>query len=171
MTIRLFFARLSVLPVNSASADEFTRMLTHVFLILAFVMTSATVAHAQKVNDKPAFSEYKGVRLGMDMSEARKKLGQPAEKADAQDVFLFSDKESCEVFYDNAHKVVAVSVNYVGDGSGAPSPKAVLGTDIKAGTDGSIYKLIRYPASGYWVSYKKTGGEDPITTVAMQKIQ
>src|SRR6476661_3911531 len=106
------------------------RLLRHTFLILTLLAaTSATVGSAQKVTDKPLFSEYKGVRIGMDMNEARKKLGQPADKGDAQDFFMFSEKESCQVFYDKAHKVMAVSVNYLGDGSGAPLPKAVLGTE------------------------------------------
>jgi len=149
-----------------------TYLLKYIFLIVAFLAAagSGTVARAQKVTDKPLFAEYKGVRIGMDMSEARKKLGQPADKSDTEDSFMFSDKESCQVFYDNVHKVLAISVTYLGDGSRAPSPKAVLGMEIAARPDGSIYKLIRYLASGYWVSYNKTGGDSPLVTVTMQKI-
>lgn len=149
-----------------------TYLLKYIFLILAFLAAAAsgTLASAQKVTDKPLFAEYKGVRIGMDMSEARKKLGEPVEKSDTEDSFMLSDKVSCQVFYDNVHKVLAISVTYLGDGSGAPSPKAVLGTEIAAKPDGSIYKLIRYPASGYWVSYNKTGGDSPLITVTMQKI-
>jgi hypothetical protein len=149
-----------------------TYLRKYIFLIQAFLAAaaSATVTSAQKVTDKPLFAEYKGVRIGMDVSEARKKLGQPADKGDAQDFFMLSEKESCQVFYDNVHKVIALSVTYLGDRSGAPSPKAVLGMEIAARPDGSIYKLIRYPASGYWVSYNKTGGDNPLVTVTMQKI-
>jgi len=139
-------------------------------------MASAPNAAAQRASDKkavdkPLFIEYKGVRIGMEADEVRKKLGQPADKGDVQDFFQFSEKESCQVYYDKVHKVMAVSINYVGDGSGAPLPKVVLGTEIEAKADGAMYKMVRYPDSGYWVSYNKTGGEDPLVTVTMQKIQ
>ena len=141
-----------------------------------FAAASTAVATAQHVSDKkaadkPLFIEYKGVRIGMDADEVRKKLGQPTDQGDIQDFFQFSEKESCQVYYDKVRKVMAVSVNYVGDASGAPLPKVVLGTDIEAKADGAMYKMVRYPDSGYWVSYNKTGGEDPLVTVTMQKIQ
>jgi hypothetical protein len=133
------------------------------------------VAQAQHANDKkadkPLFVEYKGVRIGMDADEVRKKLGNPTDKGDVQDFFLFSEKESAQVYYDQGHKVKAVSVNYVGEDSGAPLPKVVLGTDIEAKADGAMYKLVRYPDAGYWVAYSRTGGDDPLVTVTMQKIQ
>lgn len=149
--------------------------------IFAFVIFAAAtlgwslVANAQnaigeKKADKPLYSEYKGVHLDMEASEVRKKLGDPTDKGDVQDFFVFSDNESAQVFYTKG-KVMAVSVNYVGDKSGAPLPKIVLGTDIEAGADGAMHKMVRYPDAGYWVSYNRTGGGDPLVTVTMQKIQ
>ncbi len=132
---------------------------------------AAQRASEKKAVDKPLFIEYKGVRIGMGADEVRQKLGQPTDKGDVQDFFQFSEKESCQVYYDKVRKVMAVSINYVGDGSGAPLPKVVLGTEIEAKADGAMYKMVRYPDSGYWVSYNKTGGEDPLVTVTMQKIQ
>jgi hypothetical protein len=139
-------------------------------------LVSALVVHAQnnggeRKADKPLYAEYKGVRIGMDAEEARKKLGSPSDKGDVQDFFVFSEKESAQVYYDKGHKVVALSVNYVGEGSGAPMPKVVLGTDIEAKADGAMHKMVRYPEAGYWVSYNRTGGDDPLITVTMQKIQ
>jgi hypothetical protein len=137
---------------------------------------STLVAHAQKVvggdknADKPLYVEYKGIRIGMETGEVRKKLGDPADQGDVQDFFVFSEKETAQVYYDKDHKVMAVSVNYVGDGSGAPLPKVVLGTDIEAKTDGTMHKIVRYPEAGYWVSYNRTAGDDPLITVTMQKI-
>jgi hypothetical protein len=149
-----------------------------VILIALALLAAASAAAAaaqqageNKAADKPVFIEYKGVRIGMDADEVRKKLGQPTDKGDVQDFFQFSEKESCQVYYDKVRKVTAVSVNYVGDGSGAPLPKVVLGTEIEAKADGAMYKMVRYPGSGFWVSYNKTGGEDPLVTVTMQKIQ
>ena len=160
----------------SPTSKRFVRLIALALLAAA----SASVATAQKASDKatdkraadkPLFMEYKGVRIGMDMDEARKKLGEPTDKSDAQDFFIFSEKESCQVYYDKVRKVMAVSINYVGDGSGAPLPKVVLGTEIEVKSDGAMYKMVRYPESGYWVSYNKTGGTDPLVTVTMQKIQ
>jgi len=152
------------------------RRVVKLIALAILVAANASVAAAQKASDKkaadkPLFIEYKGVSIGMGMDEARKKLGEPTDKSDAQDFFIFSEKESCQVYYDKVRKVMAVSINYVGDGSGAPLPKVVLGTEIETKADGAMYKMIRYPESGYWVSYNKTGGEDPLVTVTMQKIQ
>src|SRR5919198_996477 len=71
---------------------------------------------------------------------------------------------------DEARKLFAVSVTYLGGGS-VPVPKSVLGTDIEAKQDGSLYKLIRFPKAGYWVSYTRTSGDSPMTIIVMQKIQ
>lgn len=146
-----------------------------VFVIFAAAnLGGSIIAHAQNVAgdkkvDKPLYSEYKGIRLGMEASEVRKKLGDPADKGDVQDFFVFSDSESAQVFYTKG-KVMALSVNYVGEKS-APLPKVVLGTDIEAKPDGAMHKMVRYPDAGYWVSYNRTGGGDPLITVTMQKIQ
>ena len=144
-------------------------------VILAAVAPIAATAVAQnagaKKADKPLFIEYKGIRIGMEAGEVRKKLGNPTDKGEIQDFFQFSEKESAQVYYDKVHKVMALSVNYIGDGSGAPPPQAVLGTEIEAKTDGAMYKMVRYPDAGYWVSYNRTGGGDPLVTITMQKIQ
>ena len=143
-------------------------------LFVSASFCSTLIARAQnggdKNADKPLYVEYKGVRLGMLTNDVRKKLGDPADKGEVQDFFVFSEKESAQVYYDKEHKVMAVSVNYVGDGSGAPLPKVVLGADIEAKADGTIHKMVRYPEAGYWVSYNRTGGDDPLVTVTMQKI-
>lgn len=124
---------------------------------------------SDKKADKPLYVEYKGVQIGMSADDVRKKLGVPKEKGDAQDFYMFSEKETAQVFYDKG-KVMAVSVNYLGD-KDAPVPKVIFGADVEAKPDGGIYKLIRYPGAGYFVSYNRTGGDDPLVTVTMQKIQ
>jgi hypothetical protein len=128
----------------------------------------ATVA--TKGEDDPLFSEYKGVHIGMTADEARKKLGEPQDKSDDQDFFVFNEKESAQVFYDKSHKTYAVSINYLGAGSSTPMPKAVLGSEIEAKPDGSMYKMVRYRKAGFWVSYSRTAGTDPLVTVTMQRI-
>jgi hypothetical protein len=127
-------------------------------------------AAQSKGADDPLFSEYKGVRIGMTADEARKKLGEPQDKSDEQDFYVISEKESAQVFYDKAKKTYAISINYLGGGSETPAPKGVLGSEIEAKPDGSLYKMVRYPKAGYWVSYSRTAGTDPLTTVTIQRI-
>jgi hypothetical protein len=121
-------------------------------------------------DNAPVFHDYKGVTLGMSTEEARKKLGSPTDKDPEQDFFMFNDTESAQVFYDKTHKVMAISVNYIGEGSNVPKPKAVLGTEIETKPDGSMHQLIRYPKAGCWVSYSRTAGDSPLITVTIQKI-
>jgi hypothetical protein len=143
-------------------------------LLLAALAFSAPRALAQdKPQDKaeePPYHEYKGIRLGMTTDEARKKLGNPADKSDKQDSYVFNDNESCQVYYDDTKKVYAVAVTYLG-GNSIPTPKIILGIDAEVKQDGSVYKMIRYPKVGYWVSYTRTSGDAPMTLVTMQKIQ
>jgi hypothetical protein len=117
---------------------------------------------------QPLYADYKGVRIGMTAEEARAKLGQPALKGDDQDYYVFSEKETAQIAYDAAHKVIGISVDYM-DGSGAPDPKIVVGGDLEA-KNGSAYKLVRYENLGFWVSYNRTAGPVVIVTITIQKI-
>lgn len=117
----------------------------------------------------PVFTAYKGVHVRMSADEVRQKLGKPAEKFDDMDLFVFSDKERARIYYDKDKKARAISVTYVGTNGGAPLPAAVLGTEIESKEDGSMHKMIVYPEAGYWVSYSRTAGENPLVMVTMQK--
>ena len=126
-------------------------------------------AHADQAQDQPPFHEYKGVHIGMGADEARKLLGNPTDKDDKQEVFAVSDNESCQVYYDAARKVSAVSITFY-TSKAVPTPKSVLGEEPQAKQDGSFSKLIRFPKAGYWVSYTRTSGDAPMTIIAMQRI-
>src|SRR5215213_8508213 len=123
-------------------------------------------APADQAQDGPPFHEYKGVRIGMGADEARKLLGNPTDKDDKQEVFAVNDNESCQVYYDAAKKVSAVSITYYSS-KAVPTPRAVLGEEPEAKQDGSFSKLIRFPKAGYWVSYTRTSGDSPMTIIAM----
>ena len=127
-------------------------------------------AKAHSVEGEGVFREYKGVTLGMNTDEARKKLGKPTEKDDEQDYLVFSDTASAQIYYDKEHTVMALSVNYVGRGTGVPNAKDVLGTEVSAKPDGSIHHLVRFPKAGFWLSYSRTSGESPIVTVTLKKM-
>jgi hypothetical protein len=120
--------------------------------------------------EEPLMREYKGVRIGMPAEEARKKLGEPSESAGRQDFFVISNSESTQVFYDARRNVLAVSVNYLGDVSGAPTPEKVFGSPAETKPAGSVYKLVRYQRAGYFVVYTRTSGDEPLVNVTMLKI-
>jgi hypothetical protein len=151
------------------------------FLLLPLVLILCPIANAQevaKVNtattkaanaNVPVFADYRGVTIGMAADEVRSKLNN-VKKGDRQDFVSFSEHESAQIYYDDKGKVTAISIDYIGDISGAPTPEAVLGTTIEAKPDGSMYQLNRYSEAGYWVSYNRTAGAKPIVTITMQKM-
>ena len=117
---------------------------------------------------QPLFSEYKGLRLGMTAQEVRAKLGDPTLKADDQDYYVFSQTEAAQFAYDKTHKVVTISIDYTG--AGAPDYWNVVGASIDQNADGSLYKLVRYEAQRFWVSYSRTAGTPPMVTITIQKM-
>jgi hypothetical protein len=139
------------------------------FVLLATV--SVSNAQRPKAGEEPLFSDFKGVRIGMTVDEARKKLGSPRDKSDEQDFYVFNDTQAVQVFYDKGKTVSAVSIDFMTGSSDIPAAKDVLGSEPDARPDGSVYKLVRYPKAGYWVSYSKTAGSSPTITITMQKIE
>ena len=138
---------------------------------VAFLSVSAARSFAQKpvADTSPQFSDFKGVHIGMPTEEVRKKLGNPRDKGDEQDFYVFNDTQAVQIFYDKAKTVNAISIDFMSGASQIPDPKNVVG-ELEIKTDGSAYKLVRYPKAGYWVSYSRTAGKDPTTTITMQKI-
>ncbi len=120
-------------------------------------------------DDKPLYSEFKGLKLGASQEEARKLLGRPQEMDKTQDFFVFSERERARVYYDDEGKVSAIIVTYIGKSANAPAAKAILGSDIEAKPDGSMYKMVNYPKAGYWVAYSRTAGDEPLTIITMQR--
>ncbi len=163
--------------------------LTIMLLVTLFLLLSVTAAGQQLANsheaasrsepketmqpkaatsNAPVYTDFLGVTIGMEASEAREKLRHLKDKGERQDFFVFSESQSAQVFYDQG-KVSAISVDYVKSNE-APSPESVVGEGVQAKPDGSIYQLKRYPEAGYWVAYSRTAGDDPIITITMQKI-
>lgn len=142
---------------------------------LLMLAASTSAAQRSKGNvDTPDESQggfqFRGLKIGMVTDEARKKLGAPKEKSPEQDFYVFNDNEAVQVYYVKG-AVSAVSIDYMTGASGIPTPKDVFGAEAEAKADGSIFKMVRYPKAGYWVSYSRTAGNEPTITVTMQKIQ
>jgi hypothetical protein len=126
---------------------------------------------APAIKGRPTFKDYKGVQIGMTAVEVRQKLGTPELNDQTEDLFLISDVEMVQVVYEEDGKVSAVSITYSSKNDAAPTALSVLGEEVSAAADGRIYKLIRYPAVGYWVAYSRTAGDAPVVSVTMKKIQ
>ena len=148
-------------------------------LLVVISLTICGVSFAQTTRNRPAttpeeepvFLDYRGVKIGWVADEVRKKLGNPANKGDEQDFYMFDEKETCQVLYDKAtNKVTAISVDFMSGASEVITPQQVFGADFDPKPDGSKYKLVRYPKAGYWVSYSRTAGDTPIVTVTIQKL-
>jgi len=128
-------------------------------------------APSAAAEQEPAFQDYRGVQIGWLADDVRKKLGNPADKGDEQDFYVFNEKETAQILYDKAtHKVTTISVDFMNGASGVITPQQVFGADIDAKPDGSKYKMVRYPKAGYWISYSRTAGETPIVTVTLTKM-
>ncbi len=142
---------------------------------LTFIVLAADPARAQRrttpaaePEDQPAFAEFKGVRLGMTADEARKKLGSPRIKDADQDLYVFNDTQAVQVFYDKAGAVSAISIDFMSGANSIPSAKEVLGSEADTRKDGSVYKMLRYPKAGYWVSYSRTAGNFTLRRVSLR---
>ena len=138
---------------------------TLALLVFAPSANSQTTA----ATNTPIFKDYRGVTIGMTAGDVRKKIDN-LKRGDHQDFVVFSDQESAQIYYDDARKVTAISIDYFGDKSDPPAPEAVLGIAPQPKPDGSMYQLNRYPEAGYWVSYNRTAGNKPIVTITMQQI-
>jgi hypothetical protein len=138
-------------------------------IAVAFLSASSLAQRGAQAEAPPAFSDFKGVRIGTAVDEARKKLGSPREKSDEQDFYVFNDNQAVQIYYDKGKTVSAISIDFMSGGN-IPTCKDILGADEPAKQDGSLYKIMRYPKAGYWVSYSRTAGDAPTVTITMQKI-
>ena len=134
----------------------------------AFVLLMTSLVVGQTAQ-KPVFTGYRGVMIGTSITDARAKLGTPRDKSDSEDYYVYSDSETVQVLYGPDKMVRVLSINYIG--KAGPSPMEILGMDVEAKPDGSINKMVKYPKAGFWISYLKTGGDDPMTVVTVQKMQ
>lgn len=137
------------------------------FFTIPTVLLLTSFLSAQTAQ-KPVYSGYRGVMIGTAMADARTKLGTAKDKSDTEDYYVYGENESAQVLYGSDKTVRVMSINYIG--KNAPTPMDVLGAAIEAKPDGSMNKIVRYPKSGFWISYLKTGGDDPMVVITVQKM-
>jgi outer membrane protein assembly factor BamE (lipoprotein component of BamABCDE complex) len=165
-------------PLEEIQMRNVNRRILEIATATLVLVLSALTVSGQKARantaalaapEQPLFSEYKGIHLGMTTDEVRAKLGNPTLKGDDQDYYVFSERESAQFAYDATHKVVTISIDYTG--AGAPDYRNVIGPSIDQREDGSLYKLVRYEAEGFWVCYSRTAGAAGTVTITIQKIR
>jgi ABC-type microcin C transport system permease subunit YejE len=143
-------------------------LLPSVLLISLFAFL--TVVIPVNAQDKPVFTEYRGVAIGMSADEVRAKLGRPKDQSDTEDNYEFENNESARIIYEEDRTVRTIAILFSGNLRNAPAPKSVIGSDIEARDDGGMHRMVQYPKHGFWVSYSKTGGSDPLVSIMMQKM-
>lgn len=150
-------------------------------LVVAAVLFISNVALAQTTRtaptagkeDGPVFHEYRGIQIGWLADDVRKKLGNPANKGEVEDYYIFGtgDNERAQIIYDKTtRKVTTISVDFMNGATDVITPQQVFGADVETKPDGSKHKLVRYPKAGFWVSYSRTAGDTPIVSVTLQKM-
>ena len=166
--------RISVHSRHSVSTLSFLLILAlFLWVVIADAQTQKSKAGDTKAHaaaNEPRFGDYKGVKLGMTPAEVHRLLGAPTQTFDDQDFYIVSESETVQVCYDKSQSVHAISIDYVGELSGAPDYRNVVGDEVTIREDGSIWKLVRFEKSGFWVSYNRTAGTPAMVTVTMQKI-
>ncbi len=131
--------------------------------------SQAAVKAVPATTQQPLYTEYKGVRLGMTAEEVRTKLGNPSFADKELGYFVFSDTETAQIGYDTTGKVKIISVDYM-NGTGAPEPRTIVGSELETRENGSLYKVVYYDNLSLSVSYNRTAGPVVIVTISIQKM-
>ena len=142
---------------------ELTYLLIGALLLILLGAFATSVAGQ---NRQPLYREYRGVRVGMPMTEARAKLGDPTLRSDEQDYFVFSANETAQIAYDTAHKVTMISTDYTA-GIGAPDYRTVVGDGLLERPDGSVFRMVMFDSERLWVTYNKSAGVVPTVTITI----
>ena len=137
-------------------------------------LSEVTPVHSKEMptptpDGQSPYNSYRGIAIRTPAAEVAEKLGTPTQKSKAGDYYLISPAESVQISYDSDQTVKAISVNYTGDLKTAPTPKDVVGMDVKKDEEGSINKMVSYPKEGFWISYIRTPGKDATIIITLQK--
>lgn len=132
--------------------------------------TASTTTPKKKATVGPVFTNYRKVEIGMDASSVDDILGKPESEYPDRIFFEISNAEDVQIAIGPDKKVTAVVVSFA-EGKGAPDFSTVFGEGVEPDRrpDGTIYKMVRYPDAGYWVSYYAAAGDKGNVTLMMRK--
>lgn len=127
--------------------------------------------NAQPTASGPFLKEYRKVAIGMPADTLREAWGKP--KAEYSDGYLYemSDSETIQIVIGAEKEIKTISVTFA-DGKGAPEFTEVFGEAVtpERRDNGSVYKMVRYPEAGYWVSFYSGPPANPNVSLTMQKL-
>ena len=134
--------------------------------------TEKPVTQAAKPDaSMPVLKEYKQLAIGMTADDVEEKWGKA--KVKDKDGFLYelTDSQTAQVRIDPEKKVSAIAIMFMKKAE-APSLVEIFGEGAKPDTEqnGTVYKLVRYPQAGYWISYYAGAGDDAMATLTIQKL-
>jgi|GraSoiStandDraft_46_1057282.scaffolds.fasta_scaffold324029_2 hypothetical protein len=141
--------------------------------------TESTVSSPETSNKQkpaivaPAVSDLRGISIGMAADEVRNKLGKPDTGDDAGMYYTFDNGESMQLALDPNKKVSMIAEMYSGKDAKAPELQEIFGSDnsVQPTAEGKVYKMIRYPDAGFWITYSRLNLQaGPLTTITIKKM-
>ncbi len=153
----------------------------HSIMTVAVVMAFGIVTFGQEPSlaqapamqaAAPFVNELKGISIGMSPDEVLKKLGKPKASDKSGMLFSLAKNELAQIGIGPKGMVRTIALIYEDGNENAPELEDIFGPAVEVGKneDGSVYKMVRYDNVGFWLAYSRTGGEDPLTTVTMRRI-
>ena len=138
-------------------------------------VSTATVKpdETKKAQGSAAITDIHGISIGMSTSQIKDKLGKPESSDDTTMYFNLGNGESIQIGLDKDKKVILIAEIFSGKNAKSPDFDDVFGSEVEnpASADGKVYKMMRYPTAGYWISYSRLDLKSgPMTTVTMQKM-
>ncbi len=144
-------------------------------LFVSFIVLVTAIAASGQMTIsqlKPVWPGYKGATLGMTADEVKTKFGEPKCEDPESIFYVISDTENVQFMIDANKKVRAISAVFDANNLTQPTFEEVFGktADAEPKPDGSVYKLVKYPDAGYWVSFSRMAGDKAMVIVMIQKM-
>jgi hypothetical protein len=139
----------------------------------AAVSTTEKPTETKQPQASPAVKDLRGITIGMSADEIKDKLGKPESSDGTTMYFTLDNGESVQIGLDKDNKAILIADIFSGKDAKSPDLDDIFGTEVEspAGADGKVYKMVRYPTAGYWISYSRLDLKSgPMTTVTMQKM-
>lgn len=152
-------------------------LLRFAFILPLILCVFAVTANSQKndiakTKNLPVWQTYKGVAIGMTVPEVIEKLGAPQSETAEGYFYMYTENETAQILFDTNKHVRTISVIYTAEFLNPPKFIEVFGKTAEDDSkpDGSVFKMVRYPEAGYWVSFNRMGGEQAMVIIVIQKL-